>query len=333
MIFHPGIMALLLGSILTCSMLCYSAYAGARIVMFWDIMSGSELQLELERKTYLISTIIGYALGFQLLSLFLFVYTADHLSSLFVGAMCAAGSLKASSYGYPTIILKLFNFLLAGLWLVINYVDTRAHDYPLIEIKYGLLLLMAPFLTAETILQGGYLLGLRPNIITSCCGTLFSEGANTLVAGLAAFPRAPAQVVFSLVSAATLGSGLYFRFQGRGAYLFSVLSLLMLPVSIISLISFICMYFYELPTHHCPFCILHEEYGYVGYGIYLALLVGAVAGTGVGAVEPFRGLQSLAEVAPRIQRRLATISVIAYSVFVIIVGYGILSSHLTMAAY
>lgn len=51
-------------------MLVYAAYFALQIVRKWDITSGSEVQLDLERKTYLISTIMSYLLGFQLLSLF-----------------------------------------------------------------------------------------------------------------------------------------------------------------------------------------------------------------------------------------------------------------------
>jgi hypothetical protein len=62
-------------------MLGYSVYEGVRIIRHWDIDSGSEYQLDLERRTYLISTLMAYAMGFQLFSLFLFIYTADILSA------------------------------------------------------------------------------------------------------------------------------------------------------------------------------------------------------------------------------------------------------------
>src|SRR3972149_261257 len=100
MIFHQAILALLIGSVLICFLLLYSAYYGIQILRRWDLPSGSELQLSLERRTYLLSTMIAYAFGFQLLSLFLFIYTADHLSPLFVGAMCAAGTLNVNGWGY-----------------------------------------------------------------------------------------------------------------------------------------------------------------------------------------------------------------------------------------
>jgi hypothetical protein len=333
MIFHPGVIALLLGSTLTTAMLCYSAYEGLRILRKWDITSGSELQLELERRTYLISTIMSYVLSFELLSLFLFVYTADTISSLFVGAMCAAGSLKVNVFGYPAIILKMVNFLIAGIWIIINYTDNKAHDYPLIKVKYGLLLAITPLLVVDTIMQSSYLLGLKPNIITSCCGTLFTADSQNIMSDIIALPRILSQLAFDSSVTITLATGLYFYLYGKGAYLFSISSLVMFFVSIVAIISLISIYFYELPTHHCPFCILHQEYGYVGYWIYATILVGAVSGLGVGSLMPFRKIHSIKEIVPRIQKKLALISILSYAAFVSIVGYGILFSNLTMSAY
>ena len=333
MMFHPGILALLLGSILTTSMLCYSAYEGLRIIRNWDITSGSELQLELERRTYLVSTVMSYTLGFQLLSLFLFIYTADTLSALFIGAMCAAGSLKVNGFGYPALILKIVCFLLAGLWLIVNFTDNKAHDYPLIRVKYGLLLFIAPFLIAETCVQGGYLLSLRPDIITSCCGTLFTTDANTAISDLLALPRPVSQAAFFISAPATMALGIHVYLKTKGAFLFSIASLIHFLISIAALISFISIYFYELPTHHCPFCILHPEYGFVGYFIYAALLLCTVSGLGTGVIMPFRRIESLQSVIPRIQKRLALISILSNCVFVLIAGYGIMFSSLSMAAY
>jgi len=144
MILHPAILALLVVSLLTSFMVLYAGWYGVRILLRWDIRSGSELQLSLERRTYLISTILSYVLAFQLLSLFLFIYTADHLHSLFAGAMCAAGTLNVNGFGYPLLITKVVNFLLASLWLIVNHADTRGYDYPLIKVTYALLTAIAP---------------------------------------------------------------------------------------------------------------------------------------------------------------------------------------------
>ncbi len=318
---------------MTASMLVYGAFEGVRIIRHWDINSGSERQLVLERRTYLISTIVSYALGFQLLSLFLFIYTADTISPLFVGAMCAAGSLNVNGFGYPALILKILCFLLSGLWLVVNVTDNRAHNYPLIRTKYWLLLFIAPFLIAETIAEGGYLLALKPNIITSCCGTLFTADADTVVSDLLILPRALSETAYFLSAPITIGLGFYVLLKAKGAYLFSIASLIHFFISIIALISFISIYFYELPTHHCPFCILQADYAYVGYGLYLALLVGTICGMGTGAIMPFHKIESLRSVIPLMQKRLALASVLSNFIFLSIAVCGILFSNLSMAAY
>lgn len=107
MILHPSILALFVSSLLISLLSLYAAGYGILILRRWDIASGSELQLVLERRTYLISTIVSYFLAFQLVSLFLFIQTADSICHLFVGAMCAVGTLTVNSFGYPTLLLKI----------------------------------------------------------------------------------------------------------------------------------------------------------------------------------------------------------------------------------
>ena len=216
MLFHPTILALYVGSLLVGFMVLYAAPLAFQILRRWDLKSGSELQLSIERKTYLISTLLAYAFGFELLSLFLYIFAAEQLHSFFVGAMCAAGSLYVNPYGYPTLILKLFNFLLAGIWLIVNYVDNRGEDYPLIKIKYVFFLVLVPLILLETVLQANYFLRLKPDIITSCCGTLFSTGSSVLPSGMDFFPKVPAMAAFYVTLSLTIGSGFYFFLKGRG---------------------------------------------------------------------------------------------------------------------
>ena len=118
MIQHPGILALLVASGIVSLLLAAAGWQGFRILLGWDLHSGSEVQLDLERRTYLVSTLVANALLIQILSLFLFIFTADGLHNQFVGAMCAAGSLAVNAYGYPTLLMKVATCLLAGVWLV-----------------------------------------------------------------------------------------------------------------------------------------------------------------------------------------------------------------------
>lgn len=330
MILHPLILALYVSSLLIAFMVLYAAYFGVRILRRWDLKNGSELQLSLERRTYLISTLLAYGFGAQLLSLFLFIYTADQLHTFFVGAMCAAGTLYVNPYGYPTLLLKMLNFLLAGLWLLLNFVDTRGYDYPLIRPKYALLLLIAPLIVVEGLLQTSYFLGLQPNIITSCCGTLFSTGNRSLAAEIVALPTRPMEIVFYATMALTFASGFLFYLKGRGGVLFALLSAATLVVSLLAILSFISLYFYELPTHHCPFCLLQREYGYVGYPLYLALFGAAISGIGTGLLVPFRKKESLAEVIPGFQKKLTLVSLVLWLIFLGIVTYAMVFTDFTL---
>ena len=332
MTLHPAVLALLVASLLTGGMVLYAGWYGARILLRWEIGSGSERQLELERRTYLISTLLSVAFALQILSLFLFVFTADRLHGMFSGAMCAAGTLNVNGFGYPVLVLKIVTFLLAGLWLVVNHADTRGYDYPLIKPKYALLLLLGPLVLVEGYLQYRYFAGLHPEVITSCCGSLFGQGQKGIAGDLAALPAGPMEGAFFGGMAATMACGIRFRRTGRGGYLFSIASSATFAVALASMISFICLYIYELPTHHCPFCILQKEYGYVGYILYVALFGGGVAGMGVGVLMPFRRRGSMARVVPALQRRLTGGTLVLYLLFTLIVAYRILFSPFRLAA-
>jgi hypothetical protein len=330
MIFHPVVIALLVGSLLTCGMLLYSAYYGAKILRRWDLGSGSDLQLTLERRTYLVSTLMSYSMGFQLLSLFLFVYTADDMARFIIGAMCAAGSLHANLWGYPALVLKIITFLLAGTWLIVNYADNRGYDYPLVKKKYALLLMIAPFGMADMIAQAGYFLSLNPDVITSCCGSLFTFGSGKTENSIAALPQGPAEILFYAGMSLAFVTGVTFYRTGKAGYLFSLASAAALAASVHAIIAFISPYFYELPTHHCPFCILQQEYGYIGYPMYLTLMAGAVSGLGVGFTLPFRHIASLRLVLPPLQRRLALATIVYFCIFTALSVYGMLASNLSL---
>jgi hypothetical protein len=330
MILHPAILALTAASLLITLMVLYSSICAVRILLNWDISSGSELQLQLENSTYLISTIISYFLGFQLVSLFLFIYTADSIHDLFVGAMCAVGSLTVNPFGYPTLLFKMVTFILSGLWLIINHADSRGYDYPLIRVKYRLLLVMAPLILAEATLQTVYFLKLRPDIITSCCGSLFSPAARGVATEIANAPAIPMLVVYFGSTLITCAVGTWFYRRGSGGFLFGLTSLSHFVVTLVSVISVVSLYIYAMPAHHCPFCILQGEYHFVGYPIYLALLTAATTGMGAGWLNRYRNIVSLKEVVPRLRKRLTLTSLISTLLLAGISGGYVLFTDFTL---
>ncbi|MFZ5906618.1 MAG: hypothetical protein ACOYVJ_04325 [Nitrospirota bacterium] len=334
MIIHPAVIALIAGSLMVSVMLLISALFGISILRRWDIRSGSEEQLVLERRTYLISTLMVSVLWFQIASLFLFIFTADRLHELFVGAMCAAGTLNVNAYGYPALLLKMGNFIFAGIWLILNFVDNRAYDYPLIRKKYALLLVLTPFFLAEAVVQSLYFAEMRADLITSCCGSLFSTGEGTVASQLATLPRIPLAIVFYAGMAFTGMAGVFTlgKEDSKGIG-FSLASGITFLVSLAAVISFFSLYIYELPTHHCPFCILQREYRYLGYVLYLPLFSAAVTGSGVGVLAPFRHRGSLKNIVPPIQKKLVMITLVCYLLFSAAATYSMLSSPLILEGY
>ncbi|MEI6542003.1 MAG: hypothetical protein WCL60_00675 [Methylococcales bacterium] len=332
MILHPSVIANLLAAYISSGMVLYALFYGVQILKSWDIQSGHELQLVLERKTYLISTLLSYVFGLQLLSLFLFIFTADSLAPLFVGAMCAVGTLNVDPFGYPTLTLKIINFILAGLWLVLNYADNQGYDYPLIKKKYQLLTFITPLIILEMLLESAYFLGMKADVITSCCGSLFSsERVTGIGSEMASLSALPMLWFFYGAMFVTLLCGIIFYLKGLGGYVYAVLSLLMFIISLVSIVSSISLYIYELPTHHCPFCIIMEEYHYIGYLLYMLLLGAVVSGLGVGALIPFRQLESLQFMLVGFTRKLALASILLYAAFTVLVTYKIVFSSLVIS--
>ncbi|HBI16522.1 MAG TPA: hypothetical protein DDY20_13620 [Desulfobulbaceae bacterium] len=331
MIFHSGILALLIGSVLVTVMTLYAGLLGTVVLLRWDFQSSSAYQLSLERKTYLISTIMNYVLGFQILSVFLFVYTAEDIHQLFVGAMCATGSLNANPVGWLALLSKIIICFAAGLWLVLNYLDHLGEDFPLVRLKYAVLLVLLPCICADLYLQLQYFLGLDPDIITSCCGSLFSTSGGSVASSIAGLPAGPSMVVFYtgfVLYAVTSLFGLFWE-KAFLRYLHSSLAALFFIISMASVVSFISMYVYELPTHHCPFDMIQKEYSFIGYPLYATLFCGVFFGLLPGIFQRAGSIPSLQRNFRKIERTWLLFSLGCMTSFVMLTTYMVLFSNLT----
>lgn len=330
MIFQPAIIALLLASTVSVAMLVAAAPFALQVVRHWDIASGSERQLRLERRTYLFSTLTVFVMATQLAALLLFVFNAEKMSVMFVGAMCAVGTLNVNAWGFPALIAQMTVFFLAAAWLAVNHVDTRAPDYPLVRVKYGALLLLLPMLGLVLGLQLAYFLNLKADVITSCCGSMFSEDTKGLTGDLAALPPLPAMAIFYVSLGAAVALAAWHGMAKRAGYLVALASVAAFIASIAGILSFVSLYVYEHPHHHCPFCLLKPEYDWQGYWLYVPLFVATAAGVGVGALQPFRHVASLREVVPQASARLATIAAAAFAAFAAIATWMVLRSNLIL---
>jgi len=331
-IFQPAIIALLLAASLSLFMLLVASPFAIQVIRHWDIASGSERQLKLERLTYLFSTLVAFVCLVQILSALLFVFNADKMSVMFVGAMCAVGALNVNEFGFPALYLQLALFFLAALWLAINHADSRARDYPLVKLKYALLIAAIPLFATSLWLQLSYFLGLKADVITSCCGSLFSSDAPTLASEVSALEPKPALLTFygALAAAIGLGGWHWRQRDNLSGYAAGLGSLAAFVASIAGILAFVSLYIYEHPNHHCPFCILKPDYDYQGYGLYLPLFAAAAAGMSAGVLRLFNRRPSLANVIPELTGRLAGIAAFGYVLFAIVASVMIWRSNLIL---
>ena len=244
-----------------------------QIVRKWDADATTPLQYALEKRAYLVATIIEYIFYLKLPLFLYFIYTLDLLSNILPGAMCAAGVTNATVYGMPLFVVKLLDLYLFGLWIVVHKIDMHKPDYPYTKLKFWFFIAIFPLFALEVALEALHFNGINPHVIVSCCGTLFSAAKSSAVS---AFITLPIPVVlgifygnFLLILAA--------RFLKR-PFLTALFNLLFIPVAIVSLIAFFSTYVYEMPHHHCPFCLLQSDYHYVGYLIYTTLFAGTFFG-------------------------------------------------------
>lgn len=331
MLLNPSILALMIVSGVVSLMMLLAAAFGVQVMRHWNMGSGSELQLQLERRTYLISTLVAFSFVAELISLLLYVYNAEQMSGQFVGAMCATGVLNVDPWGWPTLYLKMAIFFGGAAWLTLNRVDNQAPDYPLVRIKYGLLLLILPLVLAETVTQTLFFLGMDPDIITSCCGSLFSPEGNGVAAELSGIEPQTATLLLVASGLATLTTGAWHLWRRRGGLAFAVSGLTAFLVALVAIVSCIALYIYEHPHHHCPFCILKGGHDFIGYWLYIPLFIATALALGAGAISPFSRMPSLQQVIPAESRRFITLSLVFLLLFYLISGYAITRSSLTMS--
>lgn len=317
MFLNPWSLALSLCSLVV---LVFGAIAGktaVRVLRFWNQDSDSNQQIRLENEIWLSSTLVSYGLGFQILTLILFVLAADKFCQVIVGAMCATGALLANPYGMPALLVKLFGVFFYGFWILLHQLDIRSEHYPLVRIKYLTLLLLLPLLILDVTLQTLYIAGIKPDIITSCCAVVFSDSTGGGTNLLSGYSQQGLLIAFTstIICLAVMGLRLLRRWQSWLAGLYATGWLWFFGLSLVMITTVISSYVYAMPYHKCPFCILKPEYHYFGLALYGTL----IPATFFGASAPFTGLlrnkTGLSWVVDRYQRLAVKLSLLLLLIF------------------
>ena len=335
MILHPGILALLLGALISLTLLAGAVVLGLRIARDWEPARADARQLQLERQSWLAATLVQWAVGFEALSLLLFVFTADALHPLFVGAMCATGTLNANPAGWHLLWLKLLLFVLGGLWWVANRIDQQVPEAPLTKVKFLGLLILLPLCVADLVMMAVYFSGLHPEIITSCCGSLFGTAGRGTASELAALPVRPMIIAFYSVSGAFGGLLLICRQHAGWAWrtLLAMAAGLFAATALASVVAFISVYYYRLPHHHCPFDLLQGQYYFIGYPLYVCLFGALLCGLVPQLLALLRPLPAFADRLAAAERRWLTAGLSLLAGLLALVSWPLLFGEFTLKAY
>ena len=90
-------------------------YFSIFIIKNWNYEKTTSKQYKLEKTSYLVILIIFFALIVKIFLMPYFTYSIDNLSHIIPGAMCAAGVIKANSYGEILVALKLVILFCIGV--------------------------------------------------------------------------------------------------------------------------------------------------------------------------------------------------------------------------
>jgi hypothetical protein len=280
MIVTPEITTIFITNTIIFLLATYTIKDAFQIILYYNRDATTPKQYKLEKRSYLIATVIRFLLLVKILLFFFFVYTLDILSSYLPGAMCAAGVVNATSYGVALLFLKIILIYFFSFWLVVHKEDMQNENQPYIRFKFILYCIIYFLILIELVLEGLMFIGIDTQSVVDCCGAIFSVNKSTYLSEILALPASVQVSIFYL-----LFFLMYLFFIIRNHFLFSITNLFFVIVSILSLISFFGTYIYEQPTHHCPFCMLQYDYNYIGYLLYTLLFLGTFYGMSIALLQ------------------------------------------------
>ncbi len=312
MLLTPEILTLDILNILFLLFATVAFYFSMRILFLYNADATTPLQYRLEKQSYLVATIIKFIFAIKIPLFIFFIFTLDKISTVLPGAMCGAGVVNATEYGTPLLILKILNLYLFGYWIVLNGEDMKSQERKYLRLKFFVFVVAYFLLLIEIVSQIVMFSSIDVKSVVDCCGAIFSTTNGSYIAEILG-----AKPLYLLTTFYGVFSVMFIAYFTNNRYLYSLLNLLYLIIALVTLIAFFGTYIYELPTHHCPFCLLQRDYGYVGYFLYITLFIGTFYGLIVGLVE-FNKKEC---------KRKLGISMVFDTLYLIIVSYYLLAYY------
>ena len=260
-------------------LMAISQIAIIKILKHWDFKSTTALQYHLEKKNYLINTILYFTVTCKIVLFLFFAQSLDSLADMVPGAMCSAGVVGANSYGNFLLLLKLILIFGFGVWLVINKLDLADMTFPYLKRKYLLFTCLFIGIVAEFILEMFYFLNISLQVPVFCCSVVFQA------------PKLPfgySEMLLVSLFYLVYGAIILLNTIKHEMATFTC-NVLFLFIAYYAITYFFGLYVYEMPNHKCPYCMLKKEYFYIGYFIWSSIFLGIFFGVMPFLVERITG--------------------------------------------
>lgn len=272
----------------------------------WDFSKTSSYQYSLEKRSYLINTIIYFSLLLKIFLIGYFIYTLDTLSKIIPGAMCATGVINFNDYGNLLLVNKIILLFFCFNWLVVNYFDLKATKFPYFKIKNFTFLGILFLAVFEIVLDVLFFTNLSTESLATCCSIFYDTSASSPIPfGM--------DTTSLLLLFYTLFFILLFVNYKKLLTLSILVNIFFSYIAYYALIYFFGTYIYELPTHYCPYCMLQADYGYIGYLLFISMFFGLFFSLNNGFLKLFLKIE---------KKSFYLYSSLFYSIFTVIsTGY------------
>jgi len=284
---NPWIALQIACALVATALLVRASFTAFTVVRHFDVMRATEGQLALERRVELAATFVRVGAAAQVVALVLSALAADKLSRGIRGAMCAYGTFNSSPWGFRALAASVVAALAAGTLAQLYAFDARVRTMQLAKPLAWLTLLVAPLALGALALQCIFLFDLDLSVVASCCSVQLDAVASAR-AVTASGPRLASVALAAIAGAVCVILALACARRPRRplAVLTGALGALVVPLALAAVVLEVAPYAFEVPQHHCPFCLLRADAGAIGYPLFGALFLGAIwiFGAGLSAI-------------------------------------------------
>lgn len=286
MIWHPLLLAVLVGDMFSLLLMLAAVKTAFNTILEWAPQSATGRQIQLERAAETGGLIVKFALAsFLGATLVLLVGITNVLPAIIPGAMCGTGVLQATQgLGGPALFFRLLAVGIIYIWLVVEKLNNQRPDRPLTRYNARLLLLVLPvhLLAVSTTIQAVSRINTHQPV--DCCAAVYDQFRNLASAQqTAGIPNTLWLLIFwALTVLVVVSAWQTWRAEPSGrvktAGWMALLALLWAPSAAVVLIRVFAAYYYQVLHHHCPWCLFLAEHKFAGIPLFFSLAVVVLEG-------------------------------------------------------